>query len=116
MPNPAKGEVALRVGETDYTLRLSINAICEAEALLDKTVNEIIASLDRVSTMRALLWAGLREHHKDVSLFDAGDIIGAAGADVVGAKIGEAIKAAFPQAEEGARPPKAARAGTGNAS
>jgi hypothetical protein len=102
------------VGETDYTLRLSVNAIAEAEGLLDKGVNEIIQSLDRVTTLRALLWAGLLEHHPKLTLFAAGELIGEAGADVIGEKLGEALKAAFPdEAKSSERPPKAAEDGTG---
>jgi hypothetical protein len=116
MANPRKGEVALPVGGRDFTLRLSVNALAEVEGLLDKGVNEIIQSLDRVTTLRALLWAGLRQHHPDVSLFDAGDLIGEAGADIVGEKIGEALKAAFPEPKGNTNPPQAAEDGTGTSS
>jgi hypothetical protein len=116
MANPLRGEVDLVVGEKTYLLRLSINGVVEAETLLDKSVNEIIQSIDRMGTLRALLWAALREHHPSLSLFDAGDIIGIAGAENVGFKVGEAIKAAFPEAKGGddSRPQTAAPSGTGS--
>lgn len=116
MANPLRGEVDLAFGDKTYTLRLSVNALCEAEALLGQTVNEIIASLDRVTTLRALMWAGLVEHHPNVTIIEAGDLIGLMGADMAGSKIGEALQAAFPQPDTNARPQKAARAGTGKVS
>jgi hypothetical protein len=106
--NPHKGEVALTAGDKAYTLRLSINAMVDVETLLDKGINEIITSLDpetvRISTLRALLWGALREHHPQVSIFDAGDLISEIGAAVAGEKIGEALKAAFPAAEPSSGP------------
>lgn len=117
MANPKIGYVDLPAGETTYTLRLSVNALVEAETLLDKSINDIIATLDRVGTLRAIMWAALLEKHPNTTLLDAGEIIGAVGADAAGVAIGEALKAAFPDDLKGdARPPKAARAGTGKAS
>ena len=122
MANPLKGEVELVVGEgaedeTTYVMRLSIDAIVHAENLLDKSINDMLPTLDRIGTLRALLWASLREHHEDVSLLDAGELIVAAGADVVMGKIAQALKAAFPEQKAGAtRPRRAARNGTGKRS
>jgi hypothetical protein len=64
MANALRGEVDLQVGDKTYTLRLSINAIAEVETLLDKGINEILATLDpataRIGTLRAILWARCR--------------------------------------------------------
>jgi hypothetical protein len=120
MANPLRGEVDLQVGEKTYTLRLSINAIAEVETLLDKGINEILSTLDpqnaRIGTLRAILWASLQEHHPEITLLDAGDLIGDVGAENAGPIIGDAIKAAFPAPDGKPRPPKAAKVGTGKAS
>ncbi|MFA5897932.1 MAG: GTA-gp10 family protein [Hyphomicrobium sp.] len=114
--NPHKGEVALMAGEKTYVLRLSINAIAEIEDLMGEGIEAIIRKTDRVGTLRAILWGALREHHSELSLFDAGDIIGEIGAPAAGEKIGEALKLAFPVPEGDARPQIAAQGGTGRTS
>lgn len=96
MANPARGEVALRAAETDYTIKFSTNAICEVEDRLDKGLNTIIANMERVTTVRALLWAGLRAHHPDMTLAGAGEIIDRVGMAPVTEAIGKALTAAFP--------------------
>ena len=102
MANPHKGEVALG----DYTLVMSINAVCELEDALGKSIDEIGAEMSggsmRMGTLRAVVWAALQEHHPGTTMQDAGRIIGEVGMDEVGPKIGEAFQAAFPQ-KEGAK-------------
>jgi hypothetical protein len=120
MANALRGEVDLPVGDKTYTLRLSINAIVEVETLLDKGINEILATLDpasaRIGTLRAILWASLQEHHPEVTLLDAGEMIGTVGAENAGPIIGDAIKAAFPASDGKPRPRKAGKRGAGTTS
>ncbi|MHA6641349.1 GTA-gp10 family protein [Mesorhizobium sp. A623] len=116
MANPNRGQVALTVGDLEYKLSFSVNAICELETELDKSVSEIIASIQdpkqlRLSSVRALVWAALRDHHEEITIKEAGLIATAAGIQVVVEKIGHAFKLAFPDAPEAkgkANPPKAA--------
>lgn len=105
MANPHRGEVALHVGDKTYTLSLSVNAICELEELLGEPVTKIAASLRdpegvRLTTVRALVWAALRDHHEGVTMKDAGSIATEAGVPAVMAAIGECFNRAFPSAEE----------------
>lgn len=105
MANAERGEVDLVVGENSYTLRMSMNAVAEIETFLDKGINEIVALVRdpadfRIGTWRVLLWGALREFHK-VSIEDAGEIMGKAGVDLIVAKLGEAMAAAFPENEKG---------------
>lgn len=123
MANPLRGEVEIVVGPRTYTLRLATNALIEAETLLDKGVGEIADMLQdpaafRLGTARALLFAGLRERHPNLSLFDAGEIIGELGIAPIVQKLGESMAAAFPAAEadESKNPPGAGPAGTGRGS
>lgn len=96
MANPARGEVALTVADTEYTLKFSTNAICELEELQNKGLNEIVQDLERLSTVRALLWAGLRAKHPDVTLKGAGELIDTIGMIPATEVIGRALNAAFP--------------------
>jgi hypothetical protein len=105
MANPARGEVALVVGNLEYTLKFSTNAICELEDRLDKGLNTIIANMERLSTVRALLWAGLRAHHPEVTILGVGEIVDSVGAARVTEALGKALTAAFPA--EKADAPKA---------
>lgn len=115
MANKDRGEVDLVAGGKTYTLRMSLNAVAEIEELLDKGINDIAAMVRdpadfRIGTWRVLLWGSLREFHK-VTLEEAGEIMGAAGIDLVVDVVGEAMKLAFPDAKEGGEknPPKASR-------
>ena len=96
MANPLLGEVAFKAADAEYTLKFSTNAICELEELLNRGLNEIVSDLERLSTVRALLWAGLRAKHPDVTLKMAGEIIDKSGMVAATDVIGTALKAAFP--------------------
>lgn len=107
MANPQRGEVDLKAGKKTYTLRFSYNAMATIEELLDVGINDLGPMLSdpkrfRIGTWRALLWGALLEMHPDLSLEDAGEIIGAAGVDEVVARIGEALTLFFPEAKPGA--------------
>lgn len=116
MANPHRGSVALQAGERSYTLSFSVNAICELEAELDKPVAEIIASIQdpkklRLSSVRALVWAALRDHHDDVTIKLAGEIASDAGFEATVEKVGEAFRLAFPEVKGKSNPPKAVAEG-----
>jgi hypothetical protein len=105
MANPHKGDVELKAGDGVYVLRYSIDAICSIEDELDQGFPAIAVDLSnpgkvRLSTIRHVLLAGLREHHPDVTLKQAGELIVAAGGAVqVLGRIAEAFALAFPETE-----------------
>lgn len=105
MANPHKGAVELNAGDQTYVLRYSIDAICSLEDRLDKGFPAIVAEMSSPSTMRLsavreVLLAGLQEHHPEITIKQAGElIITAGGAIVVLGKVNEAFAAAFPEAE-----------------
>lgn len=107
MANPHKGVVELKAGEATYVLRYSIDAICSLEERLDKGFPAIVGEMSNPSTMRLtavreVLLAGLQEHHPEITLKQAGElIVTAGGAVVVLGKVNEAFAAAFPEAEAG---------------
>jgi hypothetical protein len=106
MANPHRGEVALKAGGEAYKFSYSVNALCELEDALDQPVAKIAVSLRdpasvRWSVIRALVWAGLRDHHQDVTIEQAGDICEAAGLGEVMVAIGAAFDIAFPENKKG---------------
>lgn len=104
MANPVRGEVAFKVADAEYTLKFSTNAICELEERLDKGLNVIVANMERLSTVRALLWAGLKAKHPDITMAQAGEIIDRCGMAQATEVIGQALTAAFPPPKEAADP------------
>lgn len=119
--NAQKGEAAIKVGEREYVLAFNINAMCEVEYILDLSTDKILRALAAsppLHIVRALLWGGLRQHHPDVDLIGAGNLIeemGGPGTALDG--IGKALVSAFPEAKDDTEnPPKGAAAGTGRRS
>lgn len=111
MVNPYKGESTFEVEGKTFTLKYGANAWAELEHKLGR--GSIAISQDLMSwmqdpekisiiTFRALLWAGLRKYHKDVTIDGAGDLIDDAGglASLVG-PVTDAIAKAYPDAEPG---------------
>lgn len=111
MANPHRGQVPLQVGGTTYTLCLSANALCELEDYTGETVGAITEKLNGSSvgmkTIRALVWAALQDHHPEVDIKAAGNIITLAGMNACMEAIGKAFEYAFPAAEASDRPTKA---------
>lgn len=123
MANPHKGEVALKAGGATYTLRFSVNALVELEEAAGKGIIVLSQELSSVETMtlglvRKVLWAGLREHHPDLDLKAAGELIlEAGGIQKVMGPIGIALERAFPDKGQASGPPqKPGQHGTGPAS
>lgn len=119
MANAERGEVDLDVGGKTFTLRLGSNALASIEETLGIDLTEIIEQFQsgrvKLSLLRGVLFGALREHHKDVSLFDAGDILDKVGVATATTAIGEAFNRAFPVVEgEAENPPHPA--GTGKPS
>jgi hypothetical protein len=124
MANPLKGESRLEIGNVIYTLVFSIGTIISIEEKLGKGFPRIISEMtdpERMSftALRAMLWAALREKHKEITLEDAGDmIIGCGGYGVALGKVLDAFRAAFPSSDETDENPQepSQAAGIGSAS
>jgi hypothetical protein len=110
MANKHRGEVALEADGKTFKIAFSINAMCELEDLLNRSIVEVMTELEgarenfarlRIKTVRAIVWASLRDHHPESTMEDAGDIVTAAGVPAVMAKIAEAIILAFPPQSAG---------------
>src|SRR4030095_4248390 len=125
MANPYKGEARWEIGNVIYTLVFSVNTIIEIEEKLGKGFIKIGLDLqdpEKVSytVLRIMLWAALREKHKEISWQEAAEIfIGGGGLAPVMKKVLEAFAAAFPtqKKDDAARPTAPSQiVGTGSAS
>lgn len=107
MANPLRGEVELKVKDGAYTLRFSIDAICGLEEEIGKSFARIMVELSNpelvtLTLVRKVFRAALSEHHPDLTLRQAGEIIEAAGGVLeVVTKINKAVGAAFGTANSG---------------
>lgn len=121
MANKAKGEASLTTSAGDVlTLAYNFDALCEVEDAAGKSIGDVLAEISRgsprLTTARALIYGGLREHHPEIELSDVGELLLTDGAAFTGA-MEKALSAAFPQAKgkQAANPPKPRR-GTGSTS
>ena len=78
------GESEIRAGERTYRLRFGMNALCALqEAFSEQKASAILKRASTksmtLSDIRAFFWACLREHHAEVDLKGAGNIIDEAG-------------------------------------
>ena len=85
MANQVKGEATVRLGDgRELTLCLDFDALCAIEEVLDRPIVEIFDELERAAsaaksprlgTVRALVYGGLRKHHPEITLTEAGDLV-----------------------------------------
>lgn len=102
--NPLRGQAPLVVGGATKILVFDVNSLCLAENALGVSAFDILGLLNddnlTMTQARALLWAGLSEHHP-CSVTDAGKIISEIGIGAAGLAILTALAAAFGVAVEG---------------
>ncbi len=103
MANKHRGEVALEIEGKVYTLHAGINAVADVEGVfstIDRrvTYQEIAenAMKGSVTHIRALIWAMLRKHHRDLSITDVGDLIDQVGMMEIEKKFSEVLRSTVP--------------------
>lgn len=105
--NSLKGEVPLKVGNKEYTLKFTTNALCELEDRLNKGFSEIVMdaaskNIPSLNTVRCLLFCACMQYHKEEvsSLEVAGAIIDEAGFKEVLVAVVKTIAACLPDKED----------------
>lgn len=67
----------LEISSEQYRLEYDINAGCDMEDRAGRTIDKLIDT--SLTSIRLILWGGLRKHHPEITLADAGDLISAHG-------------------------------------
>jgi len=97
--NKHKGEIPLKVGNKEYSLKFTTNSLCELEEVLGMTTLDMIDSLKSsmgLKQLRCLVWAATLDNHKGLSMNEVGEIIDAVGFNNCLKACGEALNAGFP--------------------
>lgn len=99
MANKHRGEVVLEADGKAYTMRLSANALCELEGVLQRSAPEVFSGLESVDfrSVRAIVWAALTESVPGITLVGAGTIIDDVGIKVAVLKIAQLVAVTFPK-------------------
>ena len=103
MSNPHRGEASFEVEGKAYRVRFSWNAAAEYEEAAGKPLSDALFDIARerlsARSLRAMLWAGLQEHHQEVTLKDAGRLIDKMGRKEAQRVMGVALRYFFPELE-----------------
>ena len=87
MANTERGEVEIGIGGKAYTFRFTVNALCELEVHTGERAMPFCARFGRgdcgLADMRAVVWAGLRDRHADLTIDEAGALVDRARRDGV---------------------------------
>lgn len=97
MSDTLRGEVVREIGGEIYRFKMSFNAMCDLEEVTGKTLAEVVAEMEinpSITTMRALFWAALQEHHAGFTIKDVGDLM-----QELGAAFGDLAEAIFAAAD-----------------
>lgn len=106
--NAVTGHAVFKCGGVDYVVRYGFEAYCAIEESMAEPLPQVLTELasgkPRLRLLGRVFYAGLREHHPEVTERLAGELIMQAGIPTALKAIENAIRASFPQAEEGASP------------
>lgn len=113
MANPLRGETQFEVEGRSYRLKFDWNAAAVYEDASGRPVSDVLLDISReklsAKSLRAMLWSGLQEHHAEVTLKEAGHLIGRMGRREAQRVMGVALRYFFPElgSEEGGAAPAA---------
>ena len=103
MSNQFRGEASFDVEGKAFRVRFSWNAAAEYEDAAGKPLSDALFDIAReklsARSLRAMLWAGLQEHHADVTVKDAGRLIDKMGRKEAQRVMGVALRYFFPELE-----------------
>jgi len=103
MGNAFRGEASFEVEGRAYRVRHSWNSAAEYEEAAGKPLSDALLDIAReklsARSLRAMLWAGLQEHHPEVTLKDAGRLIDRMGRSEAQRVMAVALRYYFPELE-----------------
>lgn len=115
MPNPVKGEVALKVDDRELTLVFDMDALVRAEDAYGQPLPVLMERVQRgfFGAIRVLFWAAMQRHQPGTAM-DEVDVILTEHSDALEAML-KAYEKAMPDAEgkKGANPPGKTSGGNG---
>lgn len=117
MANQVKGETPFLVGSEAYVLLFDINALIsiqEETGVKAQDLGTAFAEGADLKLLRTLFRIGLADRHPDLSDLEVGRLLHQVGLQPAVEKLGEALRAAFPDATP--NPPQGARKKTGTSS
>lgn len=92
-------KTVVKSNRNTYLIRLGINAQCEAEEILGFPLSRLSEIGMGVSTLRTLMFVGLRCDNKDITMEQAGEIVEEImqdkGAEYLGSQISKAIESSM---------------------
>lgn len=108
MANKVIGEVSFKLGDKDYTMCFNNDALVQLEDQLDRGIVAITTEMQkwskepervRLKWIRAMLWAGLRKHHPNMTIEQAGELIDNSNGGDMMSVITDAMQKAFGDSE-----------------
>lgn len=112
---PVDGIVTFDADWKTWTLFFGVNAMCRMEAEIEPDELDLLlkgpgeGEQPSLTTYRAAFWAGLREHHPNLTFEDAGRLMDHTGLNRVGSLVAQALAMALPDVEGGGDRPRKAR-------
>lgn len=103
MSNQHRGEVEFTLNKKVHTLHFSTNAMCELENAFGDGVLQIAQKMSdtahlKISDLRTIFWAGLRDYHEAITPNEAGKLMDGIGLAKASELIAKAFTQSFPEA------------------
>ena len=119
-----RGRVAFEAAGRSWWLSFSINALCVLEEEFEQTADAVgvhffgEGAKPSLPDVRGFFWAGLQDHHPELTEREAGLVMTELGLARTGELVGRAFVGAFPPAAEGEKRvrPRRKPAGSGRSS
>jgi Phage tail tube protein, GTA-gp10 len=109
MSNTVRGKIDFEVGGSSYSLHFTANGMCELEDAAGCSAMAFLKRLEASAAddlsfgdVRLLFWAGLQEHHPELTVRDAGALMTSVGG-IGGAMelAGRAVAESMPKPDDG---------------
>jgi hypothetical protein len=100
--NPQKGEVSVTIDGKPYTLALTLNAMVEVEDMFGVPFSKVCEECENDSPkhIRALVWAVLRKHHKELTVEDVGEMVDLGTLKALSSVLGRVVSSSGPDAKD----------------